>query len=199
MTEGGLGGTCADGKALLASRSVTVSPDGSNVYVASEESQAVAVFDRDGTTGALKQLDGTDGCVSQTGTGGECADGRALYGPRSVAVTGDGKNVYVASGAAVAVFARDPVTGALEQLTGTSGCISSFALPDGCAFGLVLGVQPEWPSAPTAKAFTSRRLEAKPWRCSRAIRRRARSRSFRGLPAAWPDLEETTRAPERSA
>jgi hypothetical protein len=59
--------------------------------------------------GALTQLADPDGCVSETGTGGDCADGRALDAARSVAVSPDGKHVYVASAnsSAVVVFARE--------------------------------------------------------------------------------------------
>jgi hypothetical protein len=37
-------------------------------------------------TGALTQKAGTAGCISETGTGGECADGTALVGAFSVTV-----------------------------------------------------------------------------------------------------------------
>ena len=57
---------------------MTVSPDGKSVYVASESSGAVAVFDR-AADGALTQKAGTAGCVSETGSGGVCADGTALF------------------------------------------------------------------------------------------------------------------------
>lgn len=58
--------------------------------------------------GLLTQLAGTAGCVSKTGTLGACADGTALNGAASVAVSRDGKHVYVASfdSDAVAAFAR---------------------------------------------------------------------------------------------
>src|SRR5215212_3938862 len=38
-------------------------------------------------TGALTQLSGNAGCVSEDGTGGDCANGKALQAPRSVAVS----------------------------------------------------------------------------------------------------------------
>jgi DNA-binding beta-propeller fold protein YncE len=58
-------------------------------------------------TGALTQLVGTDACISEDGAGGDCADGIALNGARSVAASPDGRNVYVVSefSNAVAVFA----------------------------------------------------------------------------------------------
>jgi DNA-binding beta-propeller fold protein YncE len=48
-------------------------------------------------TGDLTQPAGTAGCVSQSGGGG-CANGHGLNdGPAGVAVSPDGKSVYVAS------------------------------------------------------------------------------------------------------
>ena len=140
MTETGTGGACADGTALDGVRSVAVSPDGKNVYAASETSGAVSIFSRDGTTGALTQLGGTAGCVSQTGTGGSCIDGRALAGAGDMTVTPDGANVYVASlgSDAVAVFSRGGTTGALTQLAGTDGCVSETGNSGSCVDGTAL-------------------------------------------------------------
>ena len=117
VSETGAGG-CADGTGLDRSRSVTVSPDGKSVYVAAEGTDGVAVFSRNATTGAITQLAGMAACVSETGTGGACADGIALADARSVAVSPDGATVYAASflSSAVSVFSRDQATGALAQL-----------------------------------------------------------------------------------
>ena len=46
VSEDGTGGACVDGRALVSAASVTVSPDGRNVYVSSNVSNAVAVFAR---------------------------------------------------------------------------------------------------------------------------------------------------------
>jgi DNA-binding beta-propeller fold protein YncE len=128
VSEDGTGGACADGVGLNGANSVAASPDGRNVYVASFLSSAVAVFARDDRTGALTQRPGTDACVSEDGSGGDCADGVGLAGANEVAVSRDGRNVYVASigsfTSTVAVFARDRRTGALTQLPGTDACIS---------------------------------------------------------------------------
>ena len=76
-------------------------------------------------TGDLTQPAGTAGCVSETGAG-PCADGHALDDPLGVAVSPDGKSVYVASSASDAVVRlnRNTTTGAITQPAGSAGCIS---------------------------------------------------------------------------
>ena len=115
ISEGG-GGPCADGHALYSPFGVAVSPDGKSVYVGSSghsgstpADDAVARINRNTTTGAITQPTGTAGCISETGAG-PCADGHALYGAGAVAVSADGKSVYVASyrSDAVARFNRAP-------------------------------------------------------------------------------------------
>jgi DNA-binding beta-propeller fold protein YncE len=59
---------------------VTVSPDGANVYVASDYGDSVAVFDR-AVNGTLTQKAGAVGCISADTSGGLCAFGKALRGP----------------------------------------------------------------------------------------------------------------------
>ena len=141
VSETGSGGNCADGVGLDAAYSVTVSPDGNSVYVASYESDAVAVFDRDTTTGALTQKAGTDACVSETGSGGNCTDGVGLDAAHSVTVSPDGRSAYVASPAsdAVAAFDRDTTTGALTQKAGTDACVSETGSGGNCTDGVGLG------------------------------------------------------------
>ena len=134
VSEDGGEGTCADGKGLLGIRTVTVSPGGKHVYVASFESDAVAVFARDKSSGALTQLAGAAGCVSEDGSGGTCTDGTGLLGARSATVSNDGKHVYVASfdSSGVMVFARNKNSGALTQL---AGCVSFDGTGGACADG----------------------------------------------------------------
>jgi DNA-binding beta-propeller fold protein YncE len=137
ISEDGSGGNCADGTGLGVAIAVAVSPDGAHVYVASFSSSAVVAFDRDLVTGALTQ----SSCVSEAPIAG-CADGKALSGAISVAVSPDGAQVYVASwtSSAVAVFDRNPGTGVLTQKTDPAGCIN-----DGGSLGCTTGhdmVQP---------------------------------------------------------
>ena len=89
-------------------------------------SSAVAVFDRDTTTGALIQKADPDGCITNFATAG-CTTGKALGFAISVTVSPDGKSAYVASQSsnAVAVFDRVPA-----PLTNTSP-ISIPAVLDG--------------------------------------------------------------------
>jgi DNA-binding beta-propeller fold protein YncE len=141
ISETGNGGNCVDGKALDGPFAVAVSPDGLNVYVASGTSLAVAVFDRQPSTGVLTQRAGTEGCWSEDGSAGACSDGRSLHGANGVAVSPDGLNVYVtafASGeGALAVFDRNLITGALTQKAGAAGCISDLG-GGGCTDGTAL-------------------------------------------------------------
>jgi DNA-binding beta-propeller fold protein YncE len=128
------------GRALDYADGVTVSPDGKHVYVASAESDAVAIFTRNATAGALTQATGPAGCVSQDGSGGACVDARGLDGATNVAVSPDGTSVYVVSSwsDAVAIFDRDTTTGALTQKAGTAGCVNGNG-DDGCFDGRGFG------------------------------------------------------------
>ena len=90
-----------------------MSPDGTNLYVASQLSDAVAVFARNAMTGELTQLRGVAGCVSEDGSDDGmamlCADGNGLLGAIAVTVSPDGLNVYAASyiSNALTVFNRE--------------------------------------------------------------------------------------------
>jgi fibronectin-binding autotransporter adhesin len=84
--------------------------------------------------GTLTQLQDKHGCiVDRSSKPGTCAVGRGLkgvgpfMGSEAVAVSPDGRNVYVASfgSDAIATFSRNPRSGALVQPKGTAGCISA--------------------------------------------------------------------------
>ena len=123
---------------FLGSRAVAIDPKGRNVYVASSQSNAIAVFRRNGRTGRLTQASGTGGCIAAGGADG-CARARGLVGPNSVAVSADGRNVYVTSlhSDAVDVFPRNATTGALTQARDGRGCRSRTAT-SGCSTGRAL-------------------------------------------------------------
>jgi cysteine-rich repeat protein len=114
MQQDGLGGV--DG--LDGASGARVSPDGAHVYVSGELDDAIAVFSRNPTTGALTFVE-----MQQDGIGG--VDG--LDAAMDVVLSPDGLHVYTAAATddAVAVFGRNPTTGALTfvemQRDGISG------------------------------------------------------------------------------
>jgi len=140
VTETGSGGLCSDGKALLGARDLALSANGKSLYVAAPGSDAIAIFDRDPSTGNLFQLTGTGGCISETGSGGTCINGAVLEGARSLVITANAKNLYVVSrdSDAVVAFSRDKQTGALTQLEGPGACVSENGSGGLCANGIGL-------------------------------------------------------------
>jgi DNA-binding beta-propeller fold protein YncE len=140
ISDDGTGGLCANGTGLGGPSDAATSPDGKSVYVASQGSDAVLVLDRDTGTGALTQKPGAAGCISDDGTGGLCEDGIALDAPTGAETSADGKSVYVAAlgSDAVAVFDRDPATGALTQKAKPGGCVAETSLAGDCADGTAL-------------------------------------------------------------
>jgi 6-phosphogluconolactonase (cycloisomerase 2 family) len=114
--------------------STAISPDGAHVYVTGRDDNAVAVFERDSTTGALSFVE-----AEFDGVGG--VDG--IWRARGVEVSPDGAHVYVVGSQddAIAVFDRDPQTGALSFMEfhqdgasgvdGLNGATSIALSPDG--------------------------------------------------------------------
>jgi DNA-binding beta-propeller fold protein YncE len=135
---------CRDGQGLKEPTGIVVSPDGKNAYVTAALSDALTIFDRDPATGELEQKHGKLGCISQSELGGACVNGEALVDPAAVAVSPDGRNVYVAANG-IAVFRRDPSTGQLTQVPGADGCVAEENRGDACEFGYAydLAVSPD--------------------------------------------------------
>ena len=77
-----------------------------------------------GPPGSLTPIATPQLCFAQSPTTG-CTTAPGLESARAVTVSADGHNVYVGGGTSIAAFARDAKTGALTQLAGPLGCISS--------------------------------------------------------------------------
>jgi DNA-binding beta-propeller fold protein YncE len=114
-------GPCADGHGLAGGvDAVAASADGRNVYATTHT--GVARFRRRSTTGAIVEPPGRAGCVSEDGSG-PCANGHGLSGAGAVAVSRDGKSVYVATANGIVRFKRKH-DGAVREPAGTTACVS---------------------------------------------------------------------------
>ena len=108
---------------------IKISPDGKNAYAIDASSNAIAIFDRNATTGALTLKTGAAGCVANAAISGQSCTviTGLLDAPKALAISPDGKNVYaVASSTNTLVsFDRDTTTGALTLKAGADGCLSN--------------------------------------------------------------------------
>jgi 6-phosphogluconolactonase (cycloisomerase 2 family) len=136
---------CGSARALTGASAIAVSPDGLHVYVAASTAGAVTSFARQ-PNGSLVQLAGIAGCSTTTLTPG-CDTAPSLGGADAIAISPDGRFVYVAGSSAdsLVVFSRDAATGRLTPLPGAAGCLR--ANRTGCT--PVTGVD-----APSAIAIT---------------------------------------------
>jgi DNA-binding beta-propeller fold protein YncE len=95
---------------------LAASPDGRNLYVASLGG-AVSVLAID-HRGHLHQLRGKAGCVSRSSRFG-CRRVPQLSAGNDIAVSPDGRSVYVGTNGGIVIFSRSPRTGALRK----TGCV----------------------------------------------------------------------------
>jgi DNA-binding beta-propeller fold protein YncE len=117
-------GSCTPTKGLDQPSALALSPDGRMLYATAYGSDAVSVFSRNPTSGALKWL----GCESETNIDEEtgkqvndgCGHGRPLQSPTGIAVSPDGNRLYVSLSSGLTVLDRNPTTGTLT----VSGCLS---------------------------------------------------------------------------
>ena len=91
----------------------SVATSGSRVYVGGPGS--IAVFSS-GIKGRLKQLSGQDGCVTDSGSGGQCTDGTIPGTVVNMAITRDGRTLYAVTDADSLLVFRKSSTGVLTQL-----------------------------------------------------------------------------------
>jgi DNA-binding beta-propeller fold protein YncE len=136
--------SCNSADGLFGAAGIAVSPDGHNVYVASDLRRALVVLARNPASGALTPA----GCIGNTGNGPpSCTGADGLNDSTGVAVSPDGRSVYVAAvDDAVVVFARNLTSGALTPAgcvgnsgTGPPSCIGA----DGLAGANAVTVSPD--------------------------------------------------------
>jgi DNA-binding beta-propeller fold protein YncE len=91
--------------------------------------------------GSLVPLPGRAGCLMQIPRPAalieRCGPARAVGSAAQVAVSDDGRNVYVGGGHSIAVFRRNQLSGALTQLGGRAGCVER---PPQCSVGALNGL-----------------------------------------------------------
>lgn len=94
---------CTEARAIAQVGDVVVSPAGDSVYVSSTSNDAIAIFDRNTANGRLTQKSGILGCVTTApavATAETCnliapTDPSSFDGPTALAMSGDGKNLYL--------------------------------------------------------------------------------------------------------
>jgi DNA-binding beta-propeller fold protein YncE len=108
-------GPCEHATGIAGAAGVAVSPDGRDVYVAAARSEAVASF-RVEPDGGLRQT----GCLQRRPSGphrdGPCRPATALWNPREIVVSADGRTVFAGGLDTITSYRRDPDTGRLTQL-----------------------------------------------------------------------------------
>ncbi len=142
VTAIGGNAACAQARGVDGASSAVISPDGRNLYLASyaiSSREGLAVFSRDTATGAVTQLPGASGCLTADGSSalgpGTCGSvrGFGVGDGRDLVFTSDGQWAYLVNQhaqssdptAGVVLLRRDPATGALSQVPGSAGCIST--------------------------------------------------------------------------
>jgi 6-phosphogluconolactonase (cycloisomerase 2 family) len=123
--------TCTAGRVLAGAYPLVVASNGKTLYVGSRADGGVAIF-RINTDGSVAQLAGTAGCVTETGQDqnhNPCTLGHGVGHTYGATLSPDGRTLYTANDdsavGAVGVFSVAPATGALHQLAGDLGCVSS--------------------------------------------------------------------------
>ena len=112
--------------AIASPAAIALSPDGASVYVVTQGTgNALVEFSRNAETGLLHK----EGCITHESSLAGCAtvEAKGLNVPYGIAVSPDGKSVYVASYSdeAVAEFERNTSNGQLTQLKSGNNCITS--------------------------------------------------------------------------
>jgi hypothetical protein len=170
-------GLAVPGAAFGQAREVVVSPDGRGVFVLGDENY-LATFARDPASGELTQ----SGCVEGEQTYKACAEARGLFDARGMAVSADGRSLYVAnqSAHAVSVFGANVAVASRAAAADRRGRFRlRLACPAArvrdCAGRLRVGTAKA--GAYRVRAGASRMVRARlPKRLRRVVRKRGRVR-----------------------
>ena len=155
-------GTCVTAKGINDATDIAISPDGKFLYAAATSSNSIAIFSRDQATGELTQLAGSAGCIAaQEAPISGCATANGLEGPSALAMSPDGKSVYVTTftldtaatplpeiEGTLLTFTRNANSGALTQ----NACVVGGVPPSGSAIPVPIPVSA--PSGCTTATFT---------------------------------------------
>ncbi len=111
---------------------LAVSSDGSTLYAVSGNNattnRTIVGFTRNAATGALTQSADLGGCFAAVALGNCTVLGALLSAPSGLAVSPDGRNLYVSDSGANALLVFDRTSaGVLTQKTGAAGCFVSVA------------------------------------------------------------------------
>jgi len=134
VTGGTPNSYCTPARFLDGPHGIAIAPNGKTLYVASIRTDAILVFDRNTTTGALTQKPGNAGCIADDNP--DCLDAAELDAPRGLALSPDGRNLYVAAHDSNAVTALTVAAdGTLTQTPPAGGAYGCVGYAPACDFG----------------------------------------------------------------
>jgi DNA-binding beta-propeller fold protein YncE len=120
----GYDGACSVGVAMKGVGALTLTPEGKQLYAVAAASRAIDVFAPAGPEGLTET-----GCLVANAPTGLCSSSPLLESPTQLAVSPDGRNVYVAdrssAGGRIDVLSREASTGKLADV----GCVDFLPQP----------------------------------------------------------------------
>ena len=158
LSGGGADPTCTPAPVLGGDFAVTTSPDGAYTYVTAYQSNAVAAFSADPSSGALTALPGLAQCASADGSGGQCAQATALNHPHQTVLSPDGRFAYTVSNqsdaldvfATVGAQSAPPSASSPPVLSGPTGVGGTVTASAGAWGGDQTGYAYRWERCDTA-------------------------------------------------